>query len=269
MPRAAVVTRHRAAVFHEHLAAATVPAMTRIERSVAARLLALAGLLMSGCGKSDAPPEDAPSSERTRDPVPEIPKDAPTGPFAAFDFEAAEASWQGSWVLEGEASGKRVAWMIDGSALVEFDGSTERTLEFSLYSPCQVAYTDVDEGVTVYKSFTFVRDTLHAGLGSAGTVAGGSVIVCDGGKTYVLTNGECLAWTERFNDWDSAPATCAIEGEAEARKFVVAGREIGFIDDAALGTSQMRNNVATKHANFAAAKAALASTAEPAPLDAP
>jgi hypothetical protein len=252
--------------------------MTRIEPSVAANpfgagrcgiqhvwRFALAGLLVCGCGKSDEQPEGAPSSERTRDPVPEVPKDAPTGPFASFDFEAAEASWQGSWVLEGEVGGKQVAWMIDGAALVEFDGSNERKLEFSLYSPCQVAYTDVDEGVTVYKSFTFVRDTLHTGLGSAGTVAGDSVIVCDGGKTYVLANGECLAWTERFNDWKSAPASCAIEGEAEARKFVVDGREIAFIDDAALGTVQMQNNVATKHANFAAATAALTSTADPAP----
>ena len=251
--------------------------MTTTERSSTAsrsRLghvwgFALAGLLVCACGKSDEQPEGAPSGERTKEPTPEVPKDAPTGPFAAFDFEAAEASWQGSWVLDGEG-GKQVAWMIDGASLVEFDGTAERKLEFSLYSPCQVTYTDVDEGVTVYKSFTFVRDTLHAGLGSAGTVAGDSVIVCDGGKTYVLdAAGKCMAWTERFDDWKSAPATCSLAGEGETRKFVVDGREIAFIDDVAIGTTQMRNNVATKHANFAAAKAALASPAEPAPADAP
>lgn len=223
---------------------------------------ALAGLLVCACGKKEERPEGAPSGERTKDPAPEVPKDAPTGPFAAFDFEAAEASWQGSWVLDGESGGKQVAWMIDGRSLVEFDGAAERKLEFSLYSPCQVTYTDVDEGVTVYRSFTFVRDTLHTGLGSAGTVAGDSVIVCDGGKTYVLDGaGECLAWSERFDDWKSAPATCEIKdaAEGEPRKFVVDGREIAFIDDVALGTMQMQNNVAIKHANFAAAKAALAS----------
>ncbi|PRQ07687.1 hypothetical protein [Enhygromyxa salina] len=230
---------------------------------------ALAGLLICGCGKKDEVPEGAPSGERTQEPLPEVPKDAPSGPFASFDFEAAEASWQGSWTLDGEVAGKQVAWMIDGATLVEFDGTAERKLEFSLYSPCQITYTDVDEGVTVYKSFTFVRDTLHAGLGSSGTVAGDTVIACHGGKTYVLDGaGTCLAWTERFDDWKSAPATCSVEGEGEARKFVVDGREIEFLDDASLGTLQMKNNVATKHANFAAAKAALASAAPPPPADA-
>ncbi|KIG13931.1 hypothetical protein DB30_07426 [Enhygromyxa salina] len=226
-------------------------------------------MLLCGCGKSDQQPEGAPSGERTKEPVPEVPKDAPTGPFAAFDFDAAEASWQGSWVLEGEVAGKQVAWMIDGSSLVEFDGTTERKLEFSLYSPCQITYTDVEEGVTGYKSFVFVRDTLHAGLGSSGTVAGDAVIVCDGGKTYVLdAAGACLAWTERFDDWKSEPATCSVAGEGDARKFVVEGHEIAFLDDASLGTAQMKNNVAIKHANFAAAKAALASASEPAGTDA-
>jgi hypothetical protein len=227
-------------------------------------------LLASGCGKQDEKPEGAPAGERTKEPVPEVPKDAPTGPFAAYDFEAAAASWQGSWVLEAGSAGRQVAWMIDGTSLVESDGKSERSLEFAVYSPCQITYTDVDEGSTSYMSFTFVRDTLHAGLGSAGVVVGESVIVCDGGKTYALAgDGTCLAWTERFDDWKSEPATCAVEGEGEARKFVVAGREIPFLDDVALGTSQMRNNVAIKHANFAAAKSALASPAEPVPSDAP
>lgn len=227
-----------------------------------APIAALALALAFGCGKSDDKPKDAPSGERTKEPEPETPKDAPAGPFASFDFEAAEASWQGSWTLEGEVLGKQVAWMIDGKQLVEFDGSKERKLEFSLYSPCQVTYTDTDAGVTVYKSFTFVRETLHAGLGSAGTVAGDSVIVCDGGKTYVLEGEQCQSWSEMFGDWKSEAASCKIEGEGAERKFVVDGREIPFIDDVALGSTQMQRNVATKHPNFEAAKAALASTGE-------
>ncbi|PRP94466.1 hypothetical protein ENSA5_40850 [Enhygromyxa salina] len=231
-----------------------------------ASICALAGLLVLGCGGKDEKPEDAPSGERTKEPTPETPKDAPKGPFAAFDFEAAEASWQGSWVLEGEVAGKPVAWMIDGALLVESDGAKERKLEFSLYSPCQVAYTDTEAGVTVYKSFVFVRDALHAGLGSAGTVAGDSVIACTGGKTYVLTGDECLAWSEMFDNWKSEPANCAIEGEGDARAFVIDGKtKIPFVDDMSLATAQLQGKVAVKHANFEAAKAALASTGDPAP----
>jgi len=57
---------------------------------------------LAACGKSDERPEGAPSGERTKEPVPETPKDAPTGPFAGFDFEKAKQAWQGAWVLEGE-----------------------------------------------------------------------------------------------------------------------------------------------------------------------
>jgi hypothetical protein len=228
-------------------------------------LLALAGLLVVGCGKKDDKPEEAPSGERTKEPVPETPKDAPKGPFAQFDFGAAEAGWQGSWVLEGDVAGKQVAWMIDGKQLVEFDGSKERKLEFSIYSPCQVAYTDTDAGVTVYKSFVFVGDELHAGLGSSGTVVGDSTIVCAGGKTYVLTGDTCEAWSEMFDDWKSEAAECKVEGEGAERKFVVDGREIPFLGEAALGTVQMKANVATKHPNFEAAKQALADAGDDAP----
>jgi hypothetical protein len=227
--------------------------------------LALAVTLVFACGKSDEKPEGAPSGERTKEPVPETPKDAPRGPFASFDFDAAKQAWQGAWVLEGEVVGSRVAWLVEGDRLRVFDGKTERELGFTVYSPCQVTTTDEEAGVTTYTSFTFVGDELHAGLGSAGTVAGESVIVCDGGKTYVLTGDACEAWTEMFDDWKSEPASCKVEGQGAERKFMIDDRSIAFLGEASLGTDQMKANVATKHPNFDAAKAALASTGDAAP----
>lgn len=231
-----------------------------------ASLIAVASLACA-CGgdKSDDKPEDAPSGERTEEPQPETPKDAPTGPFGAFDFEAAKAAWQGSWVLEGEAAGNQVAWMIDGDALVEFDGEQERKLEFSIYSPCQVAYTDTEAGVTTYKSFVLVDDALHTGLGSAGLVVGDATIACTGGKVYVLRGDSCEAWSEMFDDWKSKPAACKVEGEGEDRTFVADGRELPFVSDTALATVQLQGKIAVKHPNFNAAKAALAGDGAAAP----
>lgn len=228
-------------------------------------MLVFACTFVLACGKPDEKPEGAPSGERTKEPVPEVPKDAPTGPFAAFDFAAAKQAWQGAWVLEGDVVGSRVAWMVEGDRVKSFDGTTERELGFAVYSPCQVTTTDEAAGVTSYTNFTFVGDQLHAGLGSSGTVAGESVIVCDGGKTYVLTGAKCEAWSEMFDDWKSEPASCKVEGQGPERKFMIDDRSIAFLGEASLGTDQMKANVASKHPNFEAAKAALASAGVAAP----
>lgn len=217
------------------------------------------------CGKSDEKPEGAPSGERTKEPVPETPKDAPTGPFAAFDFAAAKQSWQGAWVLEGDVIGSRVAWFVEGDRVRVFDGKAERELGFAVYSPCQVTTTNEAEGVTTYTNFVFVGQQLHAGLGSSGTVAGDAVIVCDSGKTYVLSSDKCEAWSEMFDDWKGEPATCKTEGQGAERKFVVEDRSIPFLGDTSLGTDQMKANVAQKHPDFEAAKAALAAGGTPPP----
>jgi hypothetical protein len=224
--------------------------------------LALA-LTLLGCSKDEEPP---PSGERTKEPIPETPKDAPKGPFAGFDFEAAAAKWQGAWTLSGSSLGRTVAWTIEGKQLIEFDGETEKTYEFAIYSPCQVTYTDAEAGVTTYQTFTFADDKLYAGLGSAGTVvgdAGDSIVACMGGKTYVLRGDECFEWSEMFDDWKSEKAECKLEGEGAARKLVTADGELPFVSDTALANSQMQGNVAVAHGDFAAAKAALPSAAAP------
>lgn len=224
-------------------------------------LALLAALALLGCNSKDEPPP--PSGERTKEPVPEVPKDAPAGPFAGFDFDAATAKWQGAWTLPSGSIGRTVAWTIDGTTLIEFDGQTEKTYEFAIYSPCQVTYTDAEAGVTTYQTFTFASETLHAGLGAAGTVIGDATVACMGGKTYVLRGEECLEWSEMFDDWKSEKADCKITGEGAERKFVTADGELPFIGDTALANQQMQGNVAAKHGDFAAAKAALADVGAP------
>jgi hypothetical protein len=226
---------------------------------LASVLLPLAVLVAGsagGCGKDEdkAPP---PSGERTEEPAPETPKDAPTGPFAGFDFDAAAQRWQGAWVLPGEQAGKLVAWEIVGDRITQFDGVADKTFAFAIYSPCQITYSDADAGVTTYKTFTFAGEVLHAGLGAAGTVVGGATVACVGGNTYVQRGDTCEQWSELFDDWKQEPAECAIEGEGPTRKLVTPSGEIGFVDATALANEQMQRNVATPHADFAAAKAAL------------
>jgi hypothetical protein len=221
-------------------------------RTTPLALALLATLALLGCGKDKEPP---PSGQRTEEPVPEIPKDAPTGPFAGFDFEAAAGKWQGAWTLQ--SGGRTVAWSIEGSKLIEFDGEREKTYEFAIYSPCQITHTDTEEGVTTYMTFTFVGDTLHAGLGGAGTVVGDATVGCLGGKTYVRRSDQCLEWSEMFDDWKSEAADCQITGEGPDRKLITARGELPFVSDTALANQQMQSNVATRHGDFAAAKAAL------------
>jgi hypothetical protein len=226
--------------------------------SFLAALLFASSVSASGCSKDeDKPP--LPSGERTEEPAPETPKDAPSGPFAGFDFDAAKQRWQGAWVLPGEQAGQLVAWEVVGDRITQFDGSFEKTFSLAVYSPCQVTYADADEGVTTYKTFTFAGDTLITGLGAAGTVTGDATIACVGGNTYVLRGDTCEQWSELFDDWKQEPATCTIEGEGPTRKLVTPNGELAFVDATALANAQMQGNTATPYADFAAAKVALTS----------
>ena len=220
----------------------------------------LLALVLAGCSREaeDAP---KPSGERTREPVPETPKDAPSGPFAKFDFEAAARRWQGAWVLPGEAVGGQVAWNVVGDRVTSSSTASEASLRFAVYSPCQIGYTDDAAGETTYLNFVFVGEALHAGFGATGVVLGDTIIVCDGdGQVYALTGEQCSRWSEMFDDWKSEPARCRVEGEGEARTFVVGESRLSFVGDALLEAT-MREQVASWHADFAAAKSALASGA--------
>jgi hypothetical protein len=224
-------------------------------RSPISAIWLLAALLLGGCNKDDNP-TPKPSGERTNEPEPQTPKNAPQGPFAGFDFAAALAQWQGVWTLPGPL-GQTLVWKIDGNELVEFDGERERTYEFSLYSPCQVMFTDPVAAVTNYTTFVVVDGTLRIGHTAAGTVVDDAIIACIGGKIYVLRDDECREWTEIFDDWKSTPVECKVEGEGDDRRLVTPLDTIRFVSDTALASDAILGNVATKVEDYAAAKAAL------------
>lgn len=66
-----------------------------------------------------------------------------------------------------------------------------------------------------------------------------------------------------FDDWKGEPATCAVEGNGPKRTFMIDGRSMPFWGPTSLGTDQMTANVAQKHPDFDAAKAALAASGAP------
>jgi hypothetical protein len=213
-------------------------------------------LVVAGCSR-DAEDSPKPTGERTHEPVPETPKDAPTGPFAKFEFAKAAERWQGAWVLPGSSPSARVAWNLVGESLAQTGPDAgETSFRFAVYSPCQVAYTDDEAGETTYLNFVFVGDRLHAGLGATGVVLGDSIVVCDGdGQIHVLTGDRCERWSEMFDDWKSSPGKCRIDGEGAERVFVAGETRLGFVGDALLEDS-MRESIAIRHADYAAAKAA-------------
>ncbi|MFV8754248.1 hypothetical protein ACNOYE_27200 [Nannocystaceae bacterium ST9] len=219
-------------------------------------LILLASLACSG------EPEDKPkpSGERTHEPVPETPKDAPSGPFAKFDFASAADRWQGDWVVAGASAERKLAWHVAGDRVTQAgqDGQ-EANFRFAVYSPCQVGYTDDEAGETTFANFAFAEGRLHVGLGATGVALGETtLVVCDGdGQVYVLEGAQCSKWSEMFDDWKRSPGKCSVEGEGAARRFVVGETRLRFVGDALLDDS-MIEQVASKHADFAAAKAALA-----------
>lgn len=237
---------------------------THPRRSTGARL-ARVGLglfvgLSVACSSESEPAK--PSGERTREVVPETPKDAPSGPFAAFDFADAGRRWQGAWLV-GVGS-EKAAWHVEGERLViaHADGR-EQALRFAIYSPCQVALTNEEAGETTYWNFVFAGDQLHVGLGALGRAMADSIVVCDGeGNVHVLAGEVCSRWSEMFDDWKRQPGKCRIEGEGSERRFVVGETRLEFVGEVLLAPD-MRERVASWHADFEAAKQALVQPSQP------
>ncbi|GEM_PF-2155492 len=223
-----------------------------------ARPLAVVALVFClGCKDEASKPK--PSGERTVEPTPEVPKDAPTGPFADYDFEAATARWQGAWTLpSGEA------WLVEGDRVLSYDPGKDATItrRFEVYSPCQVSLTDTEAGLTEFRPFAFAGERLHVSLAAAtGTRVGETHVVCSGGRVYVLDAGACAEWSEMFDDWKSQPGSCKVEGEGATRRFLVETDTLRFEDEALL-SEQAVARVALHFESFEAAKAALTAGGE-------
>lgn len=216
------------------------------------RSLALAALL-GGVACKDAP--DRPSGERTVEPVPETPKDAPTGPFAGFDFADAKQRWQGAWHLPSNE-----AWWVEGDRVTVFDpglGGDRGEMAFAIYSPCQVTITDEGRGITEYRYYALAGDALHvAPLGPFGTTLGDKAVVCRFADTLVLEGETCESWIEMFDDWKGSPSQCQISGQGDGRRFVAGEDSLRAVAGAWVPEDAAETR-AKAHPDFDAAKAAL------------
>jgi hypothetical protein len=210
-----------------------------------------------GCSSEDPAPK--PSGERTREVVPETPKDAPSGPFSAFDFEAASRRLQGTWLVAHASA----VWSIEGDRLViaHGDGRTQ-SLRWSVYSPCQLALTDDAAGETSYWNFAFDDERVWLGLGPLGRTLGEDLVACDAnGQVFVLEGETCSRWSEMFDDWKRQPGKCRVDGQGSERRFVIGEARLEF-EGSVLLAPDMREQLAVRHADVEAAKQALAGSTE-------
>jgi hypothetical protein len=218
-----------------------------------------AALTLAGCDKKDSSAQSGSQKndgDSTAAKAAEVKADAhpqDDGPFAAFDLPGVTKKWQGAWLLDGG----RKAWEVSADKVTVFDGNTDKTLEFDVQAPCQVAVTERSDGgssSTIHK-FAFDADTLYAGLGNSGVKKGDAVVACISNKVYTLQDGKCLAWKESMFDkgkWESSDATCTLSGET----FEVEGTTLEVVGDALVDT-QMKGNRAERQDSLDAAKSAL------------
>jgi hypothetical protein len=223
-----------------------------------------AALVAAGCGKKDDEPSPEPTAASedpaAAEPTKPEPKAEPAAhpavvadsPLATYGLAGIADKLQGAWVLGGSSLGRTAAWKVDGASLTEWEGGdTDRALSLEILAPCYLRSKDEAAGSSVYKTFAFDGDTLYAGLGSAGVLTDDGAVACVGGGIYELAGGTCTAWKERFGRWEKSESTCSLEDGA----FKVDGREL-TVQGQALVDQQMSKNVAEKHGDFEAAKAA-------------
>mgnify|MGYP007032564766 CR=1 FL=1 len=222
-------------------------------------VLAAALLLMASCDKSDTEKKTDAKTEAAVEAKADAKADAPPkneGPFAAFDLADVKSKWQGAWLVDRGY----VAWHVDGDKVTVFDGKAEKTLEFEVQAPCQVAVverSDSGSSSTIHK-FAFDGDTLYAGLGNAGAKKGEAIAACVSNKVYTLQDGKCLAWKQSMFDngrWESSDATCTLS-EGDPQTFEVEGTTLEVVGEALVDT-QMKANVAAHKTSFDEAKAGL------------
>jgi len=184
----------------------------------------------------------------------------------------ADKAWQGAWQghmslsTSGEMSTPPVAIEIkDGKAKV-FDGRAEKTLDFSVDSPCSAAFKlDTDKGkYTFSKHFAMVGGKLAIGDGPVGTRKGKAAVVCGIKLTTIDDKGTCLDWSHFFDKWESKPAECAWSSEGGKDVLTIGKGDWStklVADGDTLMTDQFREESAKQFApakDYEAAKAWLA-----------
>lgn len=234
----------------------------------------LATTTVAACKKKDGgdkpaegaakPTETTPGGDKPADDKPADDKPAPSGPFAGWDMDARKAAFQGAFVAPGGSVGQWEAWNVEGNKVTIWDGTSERTAELSLTSPCEawimVKGADGSSSGTV-AHFTVEDGKLMTGLGDAGARKGPTAVACISSSVFTLDDkGTCLEWEQDMFEkgkYRSKPGKCRFDkdGDKEVFKATVHDYETVLeVHGDALYTSQIANTHAEKVADFAAAK---------------
>ena len=195
----------------------------------------IAALSLAGCGKKDG--DGGGGGGGAKDKTPEA--------FAAWMPKDAAKLWEGAWATRMSSlmnvktkkgytsmAGDPVAVEVKGDKATVWDGETEQSMGFQVYSPCVARFTEAltegsMKGGFAYHDQMFVirNGAIAVGSGGAGFRRGKAAVVCaegmSGGVTILDDKGTCTSWGKKFGDWES-----------KARDLrVVASRRQGCLDD--------------------------------------
>lgn len=242
----------------------------RMKHLVAASVsLAFVSLAGTACKKEqerapEASSASGPASASSAKPA-EV-KRAEAGPFAGWDLAARRAAFQGAHVTPGGALGAWEAWNVVGDKVTIWDGTTEKTLELQVVSPCEAKIIErTPDGATMGTTshYTLLDGKLAKGLGDAGSRRGPEAIACISNKVFTVdAKGACTEWRAPMFDngrYESTLATCGFRKDGDREVFVatVHGSEsVLEVHGDALLSAQLAQSHSEKVADFAAAKAA-------------
>lgn len=213
-------------------------------------------------GNADAKVAPTKNGEPTAEPAP---AKADAGPFAAWDMPTRQAAFAGAHLTPGDSLGSWVAWEVQGTKVKVWNGTSEKTYDLAVKSPCEVEVIEVSDGgsSSTTTHYTLKGGQLVMGLGDAGSRKGPEAVACISNAVVTLdAGGTCLEWKESMFDkgkYESKPGTCGWvkDGDKELFAATVNGSETRLlVDGDALWTEQLQSTHSEKQADFAAARVA-------------
>lgn len=183
-------------------------------------------------------------------------KPKPSGPFGAWDAAAEAKKFEGDWVCPGGSRGVWHAWEIKGDKVKVWDGTQEKTLEFSVTSPCHISLientADGSSGTT--PRFTWDENGEMLQMADLGVVKGDVAYACISNKVYRLEGDKCTEMSEMFGKWEEKEADCTLT-DAEFELKGERGTKLARKGDALVGSAPLQCD---KMGNWDAAKDAQA-----------
>jgi hypothetical protein len=155
--------------------------------------------------------------------------------FATWDLVARAKAWQGARLVD-PSLGSKLAIEVAGTAAKTWDGTQEKTLEFSLESPCSAKLSEKKNGSSSSTIYHFtIKDGQLLDVSDAGSRRGKAAIACVSNTILTLdASGACLSWDSMFDKWKSSPAHCGFEQKDGKEVFVakqINGMDYTLIED--------------------------------------